>query len=157
MGREFDASDAHQDRQISGGSSYLPACTLSPRNDLSEQEVNAIASFVRETAFAIHKYFGPGFRERVYERSLIHRLRKAGLVVHLRPRVVIYDEDGTELPEEVLDLVVEEVLVVELKAVPQIGGSEIAQLLGYLKATAFRHGMLINFGTMPMSIKKYVL
>lgn len=157
MGRESDASDAYQDRQMSRGSSYLPACTLSPRNDLSDQQVNAIASFVRETAFAIHKYFGPGFRERVYERSLIHRLRKAGLVVHLRPRVVVYDEDGTELLEEVLDLVVEEVLVVELKAVPQIGGSEIAQLLGYLKATAFRHGMLINFGTMPISIKKYVL
>ena len=137
-------------------SRYEPSAIARPRHDLSERQVHSICDVIRETGFSIHQYFGPGFREKVYERSLTHRLRKRGLDVRVQPRVKVLDHDGTELTEEVLDLIVEEVLVLELKAIRQTTDTEIAQILGYLRATEFRHGLLINFGAPKFFIKKYV-
>jgi GxxExxY protein len=137
--------------------SYLPVGIISPRMDLADGQVNAICDIVRETGFAIHKFFGSGFREKVYERSLVHRLTKAGLAVDVQARVMIHDEDGTELVEEAMDLIINRVLIVELKAIRQTTDNDIAQLLGYLKATSFRHGLLINFGGPKFFIRKYVL
>jgi len=63
----------------------------------------------------------------------------------------------TELIEEVMDLIVEDVLILELKAVRETSAADVAQLLGYQKATKYRHGLLINFGAPKFYIKKYVL
>ena len=76
--------------------------------------------------------------------------------MQVQPRVKIFDEDGTELIEEVMDLIVERVVVIELKAIRETSDADIAQILGYLKATKFRHGLLINFGGFKFFIKKYV-
>lgn len=127
-----------------------------PRTDLTDQQVNEICDGIRENCFCLHKFLGSGFREKVYERGVIHRLTKAGLKVQPQARVKIFDEDGTELIEEHMDLVVDDVLIVELKAVKETSAADVAQLLGYLKATGFRHGLLINFGAPVFSIKKYV-
>ncbi len=126
------------------------------RTDLTDQEVNEICDVIREAAFGLYRYLGPGFREKAYERGLIHRCRKAGLQVDVQPRVMIYDEDGTELIEEIMDLVIERVVILELKAVRETSDADIAQILGYLKAAKFRHGLLINFGGPRFYIKKYV-
>ena len=130
---------------------------IRPRSDLTDSDVNKICDGIREAGFELHKYLGPGFREKVYERGMIHRLRKAGLLVRVQPSVMIHDEDGTELIDETMDLIVEDVLILELKAVRETSDADIAQLLGYLKATKFRHGLLINFGAPKFYIKKYVL
>jgi len=79
---------------------------IRPRSDLPDSDVNKICDGIREAGFGLHKYLGPGFREKVYERGMIHRLRKAGLLVRVQPSVMIYDEDGTELIEETMDLIV---------------------------------------------------
>ena len=129
---------------------------ISPRSDLSDAEVNKICDTIRECGFGLHQYLGTGFREKVYERGMIHRMRKAGLNVRVQPSVKIFDEDGTELIEENLDLIVEDVVILELKAVRETSDADIAQLLGYLKATRFRHSLLINFGAAKYFIKKYV-
>ncbi len=133
-----------------------PPQFVRPRTDLSDADVNKICDVIREAGFGLHKFLGPGFRERVYERGIIHRLRKVGLLVRTQPSVMIHDEDGTELIEEIMDLIVEDVLILELKAVRETSDADIAQLLGYLKATKFRHGLLINFGAPVFYIKKYV-
>jgi GxxExxY protein len=130
---------------------------IRPRSDLPDSDVNKICDGIREAGFGLHKYLGPGFREKVYERGMIHRLRKADLLVRVQPSVMIYDEDGTELIEETMDLIVEDVLILELKSVRETSDADIAQLLGYLKATKFRHGLLVNFGAPKFYIKKYVL
>ena len=134
-----------------------PDASLVPRTDLDDGQVNRICDVIREHSFAVHRYFGPGFRERVYERSLIRRLRGVGLDVVVHPDVMVYDEDGSELIEETLDLVIESVVILELKAKRVVEDRDVAQLLGYLRATAFRHGLLINFGASKFSIKKYVM
>jgi GxxExxY protein len=128
-----------------------------PRTDLSDTEVNKICDVIRDCGFGLHKYLGPGFREKVYERGMIHRMRKAELNVRVQPTVKVFDEDGTELIEELMDLIVEDVLILELKASRETTDADIAQLLGYLKATKFRHGLLINFGAPKYFIKKFVL
>ena len=133
-----------------------PPQFVRPRTDLSDADVNKICDVILETGFGLHKFLGPGFRERVYERGIIHRLRKVGLLVRTQPSIMIHDEDGTELIEEIMDLIVEDVLILELKAVRETSDADIAQLLGYLKATKFRHGLLINFGAPVFYIKKYV-
>jgi GxxExxY protein len=130
---------------------------IRPRSDLPDSDVNKICDVIREAGFGLHKYLGPGYREKVYERGMIHRLRKAGLLVRVQPSVMIHDEDGTELIDETMDLIVEDVLILELKAVRETSDADIAQLLGYLKATKFRHGLLVNFGAPKFYIKKYVL
>ncbi len=130
---------------------------VAPRTDLSDAEVNKICDVIREAGFGLHRYLGSGFREKVYERGLVHRCRKFEMEVRVQPRVKIFDEDGTELIEETMDLIVERVIILELKAVRETSDADIAQLLGYLKATKFRHGLLINFGGAKFTIKKYVL
>ena len=154
MGSHEEAQGTQREGVDNG---YVPGEVISPRCHLSDMQVNAICDVVRETGFAVHRYFGTGFREKVYERALTHRLVKAGLDVQVQPRVIVHDEDGTELTEEVMDLIVERVLIVELKACRQTTDTDVAQILGYLKATAFRHGLLINFGGPKFFIKKYVL
>ena len=87
---------------------------------------------------------------------MVHRLSKAGLSVIAQPSIEVFDEDGTLLTADVLDLIVENALVIELKASREIHDDHVAQLLGYLRATSFRHGLIINFGSAKFQIKKYV-
>jgi GxxExxY protein len=139
------------------GTGFAPNTIVLPRLELSDVQVNELCDLIRETCFAIHKYFGPGFREKVYERALAHRLGKAQLAVDIQSRVRVLDEDGTELIEEVMDLIVGRAVIVEVKAVRKVSDADTAQVLGYLRATGFRHGLLANFGAAKFSVRKFVL
>ncbi len=112
---------------------------------------------IRMHAYELYRFLGPGFREKVYEQGLLHRLELAGIKSVRQPHVRIHDVDGFELSHEILDLIVDDVVVVELKALRQTTEFEVAQLLGYLKATGFRHGLLVNFGASRFEIKKYAI
>jgi GxxExxY protein len=119
--------------------------------------VNALCDVVRETSFAIHKYLRHGHMEKVYERALVNRLTKQGIDVRPQHPLNVYDEDGTLLGEYFADLLIDNQLVVELKACSAIVNEHIAQLLGYLRCSRLENGLLINFGAPRMYIKKYVL
>jgi GxxExxY protein len=95
--------------------------------------------------------------EKVYERALVNRLTKQGIDVRPQHPLNVYDEDGTLLGEYFADLLVDNQLVVELKACSAIVNEHVAQLLGYLRCSRLENGLLINFGASRMSIKKYVL
>jgi GxxExxY protein len=69
----------------------------------------------------------------------------------------VRDEDGTVLGDYIADLFVEGVLIVELKACKSLTDEHVAQLLGYLRACRIEHGLLINFGSPKLQIKKYAL
>ena len=77
---------------------------------------NEISNIVRETAYALHLYLGHGYLEKVYENALTHRLQKSGLKVKQQYPVNVYDEDETVIGEYFVDLLVEDSLLVELKA-----------------------------------------
>jgi GxxExxY protein len=79
------------------------------------KDVKAICDHVRQTAYDIHVYHGHGHLEKVYENALAHRLRKAGLDVKQQYPLKVQDEDGTPIGDYLADLLVEELLVIELK------------------------------------------
>ena len=69
----------------------------------------------------------------------------------------VLDEDGTPLGDYFADLLVESKLIVELKACKALADEHVAQLLGYLRGCRVEHGLLINFGSRKLEVRKYVL
>lgn len=108
-------------------------------------------------AYDTHCYFGNGFLEKVYENALANRLEKAGLKVLVQSPLTVQDEDGTPVGHYVADLLVEERVLVEIKAVKSIVAEHHAQVLSYLNTTGLKVGMLINFGANRLQVKRLVL
>ena len=119
------------------------------------QDIKALSDQVRQTAYAIHVYHGHGHLEKVYENALAHRLRMAGLDVKQQYPIQVYDEDGTLIGDYLADLLIEGVLVVELKTAKTLAPEHEAQVLGYLKSARLAHGLLINFGSYKFEIRKF--
>ena len=119
-------------------------------------EIKALTDLIRQTAFDIHAYHAHGHLEKVYENALAHRLRKSGLHVLQQHPINVFDEDGTLIGEYFADLLVNGIMICELKAVKTIAPEHEAQLLGYLKSAQMEHGVLINFGAYRFQIKKFI-
>ena len=116
--------------------------------------VKTCCDLVRQTAYEIHAYHRHGHLEKVYENALAHRLRKAGLRVCQQYLVKVYDEDGTVIGDYLVDLLVDDWLIIELKTAKAIAPEHEAQILGYLKSSRLGHGLLINFGAYKFEIRK---
>jgi GxxExxY protein len=112
---------------------------------------------VRQTAFEVHRYFGPGHLEKVYENALANRLRKLGLDVKPQHPLTVRDEDGTVVGDYYADILVNDCLILELKAARDIAEEHIAQILGYLRAARIEHGALLNFGGAKFQIRKLAM
>ena len=123
----------------------------------STDDIFELCDLIREISYALHRYLRHGHLEKVYESGMTHRLRKAHLHVETQYPVKVYDEDGTVLGEYFFDLFVESKLIVELKACKSLAPEHTAQLLGYLRACRMEHGLLINFGSPKLQIRKYAL
>ena len=121
------------------------------------KNINSLCDIVRETAFSIHRYHRNGHLEKIYEKALVHRLRKARLQVLQQHPLNVYDEDGTLLGEYFADLFIEGCLIVELKACKSLCDEHVAQILGYLKSSRIETGLLINFGAAKLQIKKFLM
>lgn len=118
-------------------------------------DVMKLCDQVRDIAYAIHVYHGNGYLEKVYENALVHRLGKAGYNVRQQQAINIYDEDGTTIGEYFADIIVNDMLILELKATKALTDEHTAQILHYLKATRSEHGMLINFGSYRFEVRKF--
>jgi len=123
----------------------------------TDSEIMSICDCVRQTAYDLHCYLGSGHLEKVYENGLVHRLRRGGLQVDSQVPLKVHDEDGTVLGEYCADLVIESCLIVELKSASSLHSEHVGQILGYLRACRARHGLLINFGTTKLQLKKLKL
>ena len=119
------------------------------------KDIAQLCDQVRETAYAIHLFHGHGHLEKVYENALAHRLRKAGLDVKQQQPIQVFDEDGTLIGDYVADLLVENLVIVELKTARTLAPEHEAQILGYLKSARLEHGLLINFGSYKFQIRKF--
>jgi GxxExxY protein len=119
------------------------------------RNIKALSDQVRQTAYDIHVYHAHGHLEKVYENALTHRLRKMGLEVKQQHPIKVYDEDGTLIGEYLADLLVDDVLIVELKTAKTLAPEHEAQVLGCLKSARLEHGLLINFGSYKFEIRKF--
>lgn len=106
-------------------------------------------------AYTVGRELGPGFLENVYENALLHELRKNGLSVENQKPIQVY-YDGIVVGDYFADIVVNDEIIVELKAVKAIDKMHFAQCLHYLKATQNKVGLLINFGTSSVQVKRIV-
>ncbi len=108
-------------------------------------ELNEITEAIIGCAIKVHRALGPGLLESTYEVCLVHELVKMGLKVQAQvPLPVHYD--GTRLDAGYkIDLLVEEKVIVELKAVDALHPLREAQLLSYLRLSGKKLGLLINF------------
>ncbi len=103
--------------------------------------------------YTVYNTLGYGFLEKVYERAMAIELRKRGMqVVCQYPITVTYD--GQVVGEYIADMLVEDRVIVEFKAVRRLLTEHEAQLLNYLNATVYEVGLLFNFGPKPEFIRK---
>lgn len=119
------------------------------------KDIKALCDQVRQTAYDIHVYLAHGHLEKVYENALAHRLRKAALEAEQQHPIKVYDEDGTLIRGYLADLLVEGVLIIELKTAKTLAPEHEAQILGYLKSSRIEHGLLINFGSYRFEVRKF--
>jgi GxxExxY protein len=109
-------------------------------------EENRIAKEVVDVAVKLHKHFGPGVYESVYEPVLIHELGKRNLATRSQiPVPLVYEEITFDVAFK-MDVVVNDLVILELKSVQKLEPVHFKQLLTYLRLTGLRLGLLINFG-----------
>ena len=108
-------------------------------------------------AMEVHRELGHGFLEYVYEESLCHELNLREIYFERQKELDIYYKDLLIPKKYKPDLIVENKVIVELKATSGLTKIEEAQLLNYLKATKLRIGLLLNFGTKSLEIKRRIL
>jgi GxxExxY protein len=114
--------------------------------ELEMKEINDISGIVVDCAYHLHKNLGPGLLESVYEAVLEKMLQDKGLIVERQQRVPIVFEGMTFEEGFRADLIVEKMVVVELKSVETLAPVHGKQLLTYLRLLNYRLGLLINFG-----------
>jgi GxxExxY protein len=125
--------------------------------DPHSHSIFTLCDIIRETSLEIHKYLRSGFNEKIYENALANRLHKKDIRVEQQQRMKVFDEDGTLLGLLTADLFVDKRIICEIKGCTALVEAHTAQLLGYLRAARFEHGLLINFGARRLEIKKYIL
>ncbi len=109
-------------------------------------------------SFEVHKFLGNGFQEVIYQRALAYEMRMAGLEFAREITQKIYYKN---LPDPIgirrADFVVEDKVLVELKATIQLEDVHLAQALNYLKVYKLEVGLLVNFGSKSLTFKRLVL
>ncbi|MCJ7784012.1 MAG: GxxExxY protein [Desulfobacterales bacterium] len=118
-------------------------------------EHNELTEKIIGCAIEVHKKLGPGFLESIYENAFILELGKHNLHVE-RQQEVIVKYDGIEVGRHRLDLIVNDTIVVELKAVKNIEDVHFAIVKSYLKALGKQHGLIINFSKPVVEVKRVI-
>ena len=122
--------------------------------------LNTLTGRIIGCAIEVHRHLGPGLLESAYEACLAYELKQKSLrVVRQQPLPVIYKEIHMEYGYRI-DLLVEEQVVVELKAVEQLTPIHEAQILSYLKFSGCRVGLLFNFNVLSLrqgGIRRFVM
>jgi GxxExxY protein len=122
---------------------------------MKRSDLNKLTRRIIGCAHAVSNGLGCGFLEKVYENALVHELRGENLyAVQQSPIEIRYD--GVVVGQYVADIIVENKVLIELKAVSQFDDTHLAQCLNYLKATGLKLCLLINFGTKRVEIKRIV-
>lgn len=128
--------------------------TDTPLSPLQER----IVTVAIDAAVTVHRELGPGFRERIYKRAYCLELDSRGLKFETeKPIEVKYRE--WLIPGQRIDLIVESVVLVEIKAVPRLRSLHRCQVISYLKTTGLRVGLLLNFNAplMKQGLQRIVL
>jgi len=111
----------------------------------SKEEIEIIAKKIVNAAYEVHKELGPGLLESVYEFCLIDEIRNSGLNVKSQVRLPVVYKNRTLDKEFIIDILVEEEIIIELKSVETLMLVHEVQVVTYLKLANKKLGFLINF------------
>lgn len=125
------------------------------RNSGKESELpdGTLSSLVIEAAIRVHKSLGPGFLESFYEEALAIELAESDIPFE-RQKSIVLKYRGLPIGEHRLDLLIDSKLVVELKAIRDMEPVHFSIVRSYMKAVGVESGLILNFGTMPLGIKR---
>lgn len=107
-------------------------------------------------AMEVHRNLGPGFLEGTYQRAYESELKIQKIPFIAQKRIKILYKD-IDLGFQVLDLVIDDKIIIEIKAVLEIIPIHQAQLISYLRATKYELGMLVNFGAKSLQYKRILV
>jgi len=138
-GRE--GREEREERSESNSRLRLPA----PRPDSPlSTEAEWVMRHTIGCAIAVHRALGPGFLESIYQKAMCIELANRNLSFE-RERPIHVNYRGIQIPGQRVDLIIEGLIVVELKSVAQLDAVHRAQLISYLRTTGLKGGLLINF------------
>lgn len=135
---------------------------MEPRNTRKNQEVKDAFLFgelteeVVQAAYSVHASLGSGFLEKVYETAFAHELGIREIPFQQQHPIEIFYKNATA-GMYIADFLIDDKVIVEVKAVNELNQIHTAQLMNYLKATSKRVGLLINFGAAKVNIKRVSL
>ena len=118
-----------------------------PHREITEKIIGA--------AFEVHRELGPGFLEKVYETALVRELGSLGVRVRPQAEIAVHYK-GQPVGVYYADLLVDDAVICEIKAAEGLSRAHEAQLLHYLKATGVKVGLLLNFGSHRLQVKRMV-
>ena len=125
---------------------------------MSQLKHQDITSKIIGAAFEVHNFLGNGFQEVIYQRALAWEMQQKELEYSREIEQHIFYKDLIEpIGTRRVDFLVEQKVLVELKAVKAIEDTHIAQVLNYIKAYRLEIGLLINFGAKRMEFKRLIL
>jgi GxxExxY protein len=119
-------------------------------------DINELTYQINGAIFEVNRELGAGFLEKVYENALVIELRGRGLRADSQVPVAVHYK-GKPVGEYFADIVVEDQVILELKAVESLQKVHEAQILNYLRATGYKIGLLVNFTHPKAVIKRFVL
>ena len=123
--------------------------------DKRRLDLNGVTEKIIGCAFKVGNTLGVGFLEAVYENALVHELRKTGLLVEQQKILEVW-YDGIVVGNYRADLLIENAIIVELKAVTTLDSKHFSQCMNYLKTTGLTLCLLINFGNPKVEIRRVV-
>ncbi len=116
-------------------------------------QIDELIKIIINASYTVHNKLGAGFLEKIYEKALSIELRKHGIAVECQhPISVYYDEE--KIGDYFADLFIDNRLIIELKSVDNLSPAHEKQLVNYLTATKIDDGLLINFGSGSVQIKR---
>lgn len=119
-------------------------------------DINELTYLINGAIFEVNSELGNGFLEKVYENALLIELIDRGLRAENQVPIKVKYK-GAEVGEYFADIVVENQVILEIKAVDSLQKIHEAQLLNYMKATGYKIGLLVNFTHPKAEIKRFVL
>lgn len=123
-----------------------------PVQDLKYHE---LTEKIIDCAMKVHRHFGLGFPEIVYKRALMIELEKIGLIFKQEvERDIIYE--GKLIYKRRLDLIVENIVLLELKALKEVDNGDYNQIINYLRVFGMEVGLLLNFGLPSLQFKRFI-
>jgi GxxExxY protein len=122
---------------------------------LLDTRFNKLTETVIGCAMTVHRLLGTGFQEVIYQRSLAVELEQAGIVFGREIEMPLFYK-SVEVGSRRVDFLVEETVLVELKALHELTPTHHAQIINYLEAYRLEVGLLINFGETSLKFKRFL-